>query len=203
MNNEEETEDELKQYIWYHDNITTTHSDLNRLLKHDGEFLVRKSTHQPGEYTVSLYNKNKIENYRIEIKLLLNQISKKYDKYYYLFNNDKIIFNKISKLIDYYMNLNNFKLIKKPINKNIDKPVQSRINKPNSNINTSNNNNSNILLTTDLVVSLKKRNILLSASSESNLLDDQSSNNVINNAPIDDQMINKRLIPRGKYLSAN
>ena len=51
---------------WFHGKIDRKKSENLLQSRQDGQFLVRESMHFPGDYTLSVFFKNKVEHYRIQ-----------------------------------------------------------------------------------------------------------------------------------------
>lgn len=75
---------------WFHINLTREQAEF--LLKDlsEGHFLVRESTHYPGDYTLCLKSENKVENYHIK------QINEKYTI------DDENMFKNLIELVEFY-----------------------------------------------------------------------------------------------------
>jgi hypothetical protein len=54
-------------FRWFHDNITREQAEFLLKDMSEGSYLMRESTHFPGDYTLCLKSDTKIENYHVKI----------------------------------------------------------------------------------------------------------------------------------------
>lgn len=54
-------------YSWYHGHITQLETENLLQPREDGLFLIRKSIHHPGDFTLSVCFQGKVVNYRIKV----------------------------------------------------------------------------------------------------------------------------------------
>jgi len=75
---------------WYHGSLTREQAEF--LLKDtvEGSYLMRESTHYPGDYTLCLKSEAKVENYHIK------QLNKRFTI------DDENMFNNLVELVDFY-----------------------------------------------------------------------------------------------------
>jgi hypothetical protein len=172
---------DLNDCLWYHGKLVLNTSELNKLFKNNGDFLVRNSLHQSNQYTLSVFYNHKIQHFRINQLLDENTKEK-----HYLFDNENIIFKSIKELIDYYLN-NSLEitklsalLIKTPVlrSKSIIPVIIIDENENYINNNDESSNYYELFTPIEqekrkksvlLLNTLKNRSILSSASSENNL----------------------------------
>ena len=187
---------ELMNCPWYHGKLTNT--DLKKLFKNHGDFLVRNSLHETDQYTLSVFLNSKLHHFRIN-KLYSEQ--KQYCEY--LFDNKSLRFASVTELVEHYFK-NSIEitkqsgcLIKTPILRSNDKIINTNddddekhrarfSNKNNLNDDESsayyelftpqqenkqldNKKSTSIYLNTKTLLGFKNRNILLSASSANDL----------------------------------
>lgn len=86
--------DKLPSSRWFHGKITRDEAEALLQPREDGLFLVRESTNFPGDYTLCVCYKNKVEHYRViykENKLTIDEeeyfenLSRLVKVMYYLF----------------------------------------------------------------------------------------------------------------------
>lgn len=54
----------ISDSLWFHGHISRDEAEKRLKDKPNGAFLVRESTNYPGDYTLCLHYKNKVEHYR-------------------------------------------------------------------------------------------------------------------------------------------